>query len=211
MAWRPGAGSVLMAAAVVGGLAYANHAYPPGREIVAATLREPSDLELAIGHLANVSLLEGQQELEVRCVSDLIAPNGVKIGGFAPGAMRQLPKMVILDTDICQGLSGYAKLQDKNKASYDQLTSLEALAHEVDHVKYREVSEAITYCRGFQDVYHVAVELGASKKQAKRAQLALATRYVALPEEYKLPNCYDEGPYDLNPGKKGVFPIEAPS
>lgn len=89
----------------------------------------------------------------------------------------------------------------------EEMNGIDIPVHEGEHVVQQDGSEFATQCRAFQRVVDFVLALDATPAQAHTVQEAEAVVYFQhRPAEYLTRQCYDGGPYDLDPASPGVFP-----
>ena len=114
-----------------------------------------------------------------------------------------------LAPEVCERLRRYERRVFPAPLTLENLDLAEALvtlAHEAEHLRVPEASEADVECYALQRVR--ALVRRAERGRAYQAELAaLATDlvYPYLPDEYRTGRCRDGGPLDLRPASR-VWP-----
>ena len=81
--------------------------------------------------------------------------------------------------------------------------ALVTLAHEAEHIRQPDASEAVVECHALQRVRGLVRDAGHGPRyEAELAGLALVVSYPNRAEAYRTRNCYSGGPYDLHPDSK---------
>jgi len=169
-----------------------------------------SELE---SHLGEVATELGGRHVHVHCQS--FAGNLVDVSNEA-GSVRFHENGVPYDTTdlkrpICQALQRFPHewqsplfqcvyaLADCPKPIREDVLAVHTFAHEVWHL-HGYLQEARTECYALQTTVQAAMLLGADARAAQAtAVYALQRFYPNLPDDYKMPDCVNGGPYDLRP------------
>jgi hypothetical protein len=115
-----------------------------------------------------------------------------------------------LDTSVCDDYQSFAALSDKTHLTDEQVEAVRVVAHEYRH-RDGTVFEATAECEAAQSAFKIPLALGASIDTAVDIGHKVAERIVSdtsTPSEYKIEDCYDGGPHDLNLSP-AVFPSVA--
>jgi hypothetical protein len=151
-------------------------------------------------------------QLEVRCWSKEDWPKvkyeyggyagNVDFAGFAYDQFR-----VSIAPEYCASLVDLVYRHERPTSGLPfvkMAASVALLAHEAGHLFESETNEAKTECYAVQRVREMATILGADPAYAdKLATTYWKDIYRLNPPSYKTPLCYDGGPLDLNPSRKG--------
>jgi hypothetical protein len=186
-----------IAVLLVGGVAFVMH-------------ERKSALEARLGAVATQL---GSRHVHVRCQS--FAGNLLDVGseaGFVRFDASGVPyDWTELKKPICDALKRYP--HDLRSAAYgcvlanaecpqriwDDVLAVHTLAHEVWHL-HGITSEARTECNALQTTAQAAELFGADPRAAQAtAAYALVHFYPLLPDDYRMADCVNGGPYDLRP------------
>jgi hypothetical protein len=152
-------------------------------------------------------------EATIRCLSreeldNRVWPFGIgmedKKGAAAPFF---LPSLIWLDSSICDNLESFAKLQDKAHLTEEQLRAIRVLAHEYRHTE-GTMSESTAECEAAQTAYRLPQVWGADDATSYNIGglvAQLIAQDTTTSDEYKVVDCYDGGPNDLNL-QPAIFP-----
>lgn len=92
------------------------------------------------------------------------------------------------------------------RATFELAEALVVLAHEAEHVRLPDASEAEVECYALQRVRGLLRSAGVRRGYEEEiVGLALDVSHPSLPPEYRTRLCRDGGPYDLRPGSS-VWP-----
>ena len=169
-----------------------------------------SALESRLGQVATAL---GSRHVHVHCQS--FAGNLVDVSNEA-GTVRFDASGIPSDTTdlkrpICRALQRFP--QDWRSAAFgcvyavadcppgiwEDVLAVHTLAHETWHL-HGISDEARTECNALQTTAQAALLLGADAHAAQAvANYAWVKLYPLLPDDYRLPNCGNGGPYDLRP------------
>jgi hypothetical protein len=164
-------------------------------------------------HLGQVATELGSRHVRVHCQS--FAGNLVDVGaesGSVQFDASGIPADVTdLKRPVCNALKRFP--HDVKSADYgcvlrlaqcpakifEDVMSVHTLAHETWHL-HGISNEAQTECNALQTTARAAMLFGADPTAAEAtAQYSLVYLYPNMPDEYRLPNCVNGGPYDLRP------------
>jgi len=177
------------------------------------TVHESTPQEAWVGQII---LQAYHDDVAVRCLPqqelhDRLWPfygNHMKeVQGFAAGWLS----MIWLDRTLCDSLQrfGHRPSGDKEALRQDELKAIRALNHEYRHIA-GTAPEGQADCEAVQTADKVIVALGTDPADVRLIHAWLAyyvTDHPAKrPEEYSLKSCYENGPWDLDPAKDGMFP-----
>jgi hypothetical protein len=164
-------------------------------------------------HLGEVATQLGSRHVHVHCQG--LAGNLLDVSSEA-GTVRFDASGVPSDTTdlkrpICKALQRFpaewrtsafscvVALAPCPQGIWEDVLAVHTLAHEVWHL-HGISSEARAECNALQTTAQAAILLGADVRTAQAiAQYALQKIYPLLPDEYRLPECVNGGPYDLRP------------
>jgi len=114
-----------------------------------------------------------------------------------------------LAPEICSPLErffGGDYAPNLNQESLDLAAALVTLAHEAEHLRSPDASEAEVECVAIQRVRDLVREEGRSSAyEDLMTGLAWDVGYPDVPEEYRTESCHDGGPLDVRP-ETAVFP-----
>jgi len=192
------------------------HSLRANRELpMTSGSRAESKIEPRLSRFASRLVVHKPTGIEVRCWSVREWPFvrkewGAYIGtadllGFVHGVRPRTS----LAPKVCRELARLVYRRDRPTAGLDLLKMADAvrvLAHESEHIRNIQGSEATTECHGIQHMRQLARLMSAGKSYAD----LLATTYwtdlysLNLPD-YRTKACRDGGPLDLRPGS-GTWP-----
>ena len=173
---------------------------------------------LAVPLLAAIALQQEQRQNEHRLgrVASEIAGRPVSV--HCPGLLKRLVDIspnagtvyfdaegepadfTDLDEETCSTLDDFAEGDSGSRDELKVARALHVLAHESSHLAGVR-SEAAADCYGFQRTAVVAESLGADSAEAHRlASIAVEERRLTAPDDYRSPECRNDGALDLDPG-----------
>lgn len=129
---------------------------------------------------------------------------GLEWGYVAYDADGTPDSVAWLSYDACRHLKDWY-YSDKTRPTLDQITALHVIPHEAAHLN-GEKGEAVAECFAVQNVEETARFLGASPQHAaSAAAIYWEAAYTTQPDQYRSPDCREDGPLDLTPGD-GAWP-----
>jgi hypothetical protein len=169
-----------------------------------------SELE---AHLAQVATELGSRHVHVHCQS--FAGNLVDVSseaGYVEFDASGVPKdYMVLKRPICQALQRFPAdwrtpafgCVDSGTACpqkiWEDVLAVHTLAHETWHL-HGYIQEARTECNALQTTAEAAILLGSDARTAQAlAQYVWTQIYPREPDDYRLGDCVNGGPYDLRP------------
>jgi hypothetical protein len=159
---------------------------------------------------APVSAIAGPSRPDVLCWADedwqrlakefqLLHRDEFRLAGYADPARSQIH----LGSFVCEPLRrffGGSYAPFGNTASFELAEALVVLAHEAEHLRQPDASEAEVECAALQRVRGLVTDAGRSPAYAEEmAGLAFEAGYPLQAEDYRTTKCVDGGPLDLHP------------
>ena len=171
------------------------------------------------GRLGSVATELGSRHVHVHCQSFGGALIDVSNeAGYVPFDASGVPKdYMVLKRPICHALRRFPRewrtpafgcvsmLAECPQNVFEDVLAVHTLAHETWHL-HGYIQEARTECNALQTTAQAAILFGADARTAQAvADYAWKKIYPYEPDDYRLAECVNGGPYDLRPADP-VFP-----
>jgi hypothetical protein len=165
------------------------------------------------GHLGVVATDLGRRHVHVHCQSFGGALVDVSSeAGYVEFDASGVPKdYTVLKRPICHALQRFPRewrtpafgcvyaLSDCPERIFEDVLAVHTLAHETWHL-HGFTQEARTECNALQTTAQAAILFGADQRAAQAiAVYVLKKMYPYEPDDYRLADCVNGGPYDLRP------------
>jgi hypothetical protein len=164
-------------------------------------------------HLGEVATDLGRRHVHVRCQSFGGALIDVSNeAGYVEFDASGVPKdYTVLKRPICRALQRFPRewrtpafgcvdtLSGCPREIFDDVIAVHTLAHETWHL-HGYIQEARTECNALQTTAQAAILFGADQRTAQAIAVYIWKKvYPYEPDDYRLADCVNGGPYDLRP------------